>query len=191
MNLKAVFVAAVTAIALVSCGSSTGGTGNTALKKNSVKSTNKVFEAFSKLNLFAPQSAALRPQASENITVDCDVGEITYTIESTDNGDGGSVTFKMFSTGCTEGGEVISKVDLTMTFDVASSGNTTTFDIKFDGSIELPGEKLVFGNLSFKMVTTANGQNVTFSIVVNGSISYNGENVIFANETFSASDIGE
>jgi hypothetical protein len=182
MNLKAVFVAAVTAIALVSCGSSTGG-GVKADKASTTKSIAKVQKAFDTLNFF---SAPLRQQAGSVEDYPCDTGKMSIGVTSTDTGG----SFSLTSSGCKEGDVNFTSVNFNMDYTVDVSETSFSITVTMKGSISYSSSEgsdtLAFDN--FTMEIAANGSGTDFIIKLNGSVTVDGDTVVFDNDTYNSAD---
>ncbi len=182
MNLKALFAAAVTAIALVSCGSSTGG-GVKADKASTTRSIAKVQKAFDTLNFF---SAPLRQQAGTTDDYPCDTGEMSITTSSTDT----SGSFSLTSSGCTEGDVNFTSVNFNMAYTVEVSETSFNITLTMNGSISYSSSEgsdtLAFNNFTMKIAADQTGTN--FVIKLNGSVTVDGDTVVFNNDTYNSSD---
>jgi hypothetical protein len=189
MNLKALFAAAVTAIALVSCGTSTGGPGGGGVKadKTSVtKSMAKVQKAFNTLDFF---NAPLRQQAGTSEDFECSNGG-TMTISASSSETSGS--FGMSSSGCVEGDVNFTSVDFNMSYTREGTGADQNITLTMNGSISITTSEgdstLAFSN--FSMAISSNSEGTDYTVVLNGSITADGDTVVFNDDEYSSSDFG-
>jgi hypothetical protein len=187
MNLKALFAAAVTAIALVSCGSSTGGGGVVkADKASTTKSMAKIQRAFDSLNFF---SAPLRQQMGSSEDYNCSGGgKMTVTVTETEAGG----SFGLSSSGCKEGDVNFTSVDFNMDFSVSGTETALSITLTMNGSISYTSsegsDKLAFSN--FSMEISSNEAGTDYTVKLNGSVTVDGDTVVFNNDTYSSSDFG-
>jgi hypothetical protein len=185
MNLKALFAAAVTTIALVSCGTSTGG-GVKADKTSTTKSMAKIQKAFNSLNFF---SAPLRQQAGTPEAYSCSNGG-TMNVTVTETEAGGS--FSLSSTGCIEGDVNFTSVNFSMDFTVSGGASDLSINLTMNGSISFTSSEvsdtLAFDD--FSMTITTNESGTDYTVTLNGSVTADGDTVVFNNDTYSSSDFG-
>jgi hypothetical protein len=189
MNLKALFAAAVTAIALVSCGTSTGGPGGGGVKadKTSVtKSMAKVQKAFNTLDFF---NAPLRQQMGTAEDFTCSGGG-RMSVTTTETETGGS--YALSSSGCKEGDVNFTSVNFNMNFTLEATEDSLSITLTLNGSIKYSSpegsDELAFSNFSMELTTNESG--TSYTVKLNGSVTADGDTVDFNNDVYDSDDFG-